>query len=106
VSDTDSLQCRAPRWSEGTQIGLSGGIDEPIAARIKTVSLHFRFSISLWHRVVVVLRDFAPLCLAIFLTQSFASFVKQGKHGLGSGFIARKSEMYALAKAPERDWDE
>ncbi|GAA5906276.1 uncharacterized protein JCM6883_005502 [Sporobolomyces salmoneus] len=52
-------------WSEGTQIGLSGGIDEPIAARIKT-----------------------------------------GKHGLGSGFAARKGDMYTLAKAPERDWDE
>ncbi|GAA5946140.1 hypothetical protein JCM3765_000132 [Sporobolomyces pararoseus] len=52
-------------WSEGTQIGLSGGIHEPIAARIKT-----------------------------------------GKHGLGSGFPARKSDMYTLARAPERDWDE
>ncbi|GAA5936265.1 uncharacterized protein JCM15063_002763 [Sporobolomyces koalae] len=52
-------------WSEGGQIGLSGGIHEPIAARIKT-----------------------------------------GKHGLGSGFMAKKSDMYALAKAPERDWDE
>ncbi|GAA5838450.1 hypothetical protein JCM3766R1_005548 [Sporobolomyces carnicolor] len=52
-------------WSEGTQIGLSGGIHEPIAARIKT-----------------------------------------GKQGLGSGFAARKGDMYTLARAPERDWDE
>ncbi|GAA5954955.1 hypothetical protein JCM21900_005945 [Sporobolomyces salmonicolor] len=47
-------------WTEGGQIGLSGGISEPIAARIKT-----------------------------------------GKHGLGSGMVASRSEMYKLASAPQ-----
>jgi len=59
--DTDYICSRSYSWSEGTQIGLSGGIDEPIAARIKTVS-PCPFSLSCRVVVTIVARAlFLPL---------------------------------------------